>query len=117
MSRLVHKNIRREFKYLNKDFDRKKITKEEVSNWLKQRGILGNISWIDIVLKNTKVKPRIISRLARAAKKKGKLVDLGDIYWLSRYKEGDYPMAEYGMRIRKLPSEYHLIEFVKIEQN
>jgi hypothetical protein len=116
MPRNNHNNIRREFKNMLKNFQRgQKDDGNYIRNWLKDRGILGDINWIDLILKHTKVKPRILSRLGRAAKKRGKLVKLVDIYWVARLKEGDYPPARYVVRTYKKATDYHLIEFANLE--
>jgi hypothetical protein len=115
MSRRNHKNIRTEFKLIWKDFQRGTITKEEITDLLKHNGFLGDVNWLNLILRLTKVKPRILARLGRAARKRGKLVRLIDIYWVARLKEGDYPPARYVARTYKKATDYHLIEFVNLE--
>ena len=109
-----HKNIRTEFKYLWKDFERRQIGKSGIENWLREKGFLADAKWLNLILKNTKVSPRIIARLGKAAKKQGKLVKLVDIYWVARYKDGCSLATEVLKRYKKA-TDYNLIEFV--EQN
>jgi hypothetical protein len=104
-----HKNIRTEFKHLRKNYQRG-MTQTEIHNKLLDKGLYGDTYWIEKILR-TNLSTRLISRLGRAAKKQNKLLRLADLWWVYRMKAKTFQLIAF------TPSDYHLIEFVKTEEN
>ena len=106
-----HPNIRTKFKNLLKDLRRNKITYDQLTLILREEGIDEDV-YPDIsqILK-TNIPARIISRLAKKAKKMGAYLPIKGLIQVWRAKQGDSPNP-----LHEIPSDYHLIPFVKIKK-
>lgn len=110
MSRKTTKNIRTEFKYLAKDLQRGKITYAEIGEKLMKYGLYQDFYGIFELLK-TDIKPRVLTRLGRAAKKRGAYIRISDLCltW-NRIKKKDEFSLTRGYE------NYHLIPFLKLKK-
>ena len=110
MPRNNHNNIRREFKHLWKNWKRGQINSDYIHNWLRERGLWGDLNWINLILLKTNIPSRVISRVGKAAKKRGGYVKLSDLYYVWVIKDEDREFLP-----ANLACDYHLIEFFQVK--
>jgi hypothetical protein len=110
MSRKITKNIRTEFKYLVKDLQRGKITYVEIGEKLMKYGLYQDFYGVFELLE-TDIKPRVLIRLGRAAKKRGAYVRVSDLYltWSRINKKDEFSLT-------RGYENYHLIPFLKLKR-
>jgi hypothetical protein len=104
-------NVRRKFKHLLKNLQRKAITDKQLELTLQSLGFWGDYHDLNLVL-STKVKPRVLTRIGKAALKKGGFLPLLDVYLSDRYKKElihqiKFVQVEYSTEVDIIQSKKH----------